>query len=55
MAGRAFLRGCLAGLPLFKRGEPAKKGLGITSGKSEKVLGKDKAFPAGAVYRGDGA
>ena len=42
MAGRAFLRGCLSGLSLFKRGQPAEKGLGVASGKSEKVLGKDK-------------
>ena len=47
VARRAFLRGCLAGLSLFKRGQPAKKGLGVTSEKLEKDLGKDKAV-AGA-------
>ena len=44
VAGRAFLRGCLFDLPLFKRGQPAKKGLCVTSGKSEKDLGKDKPY-----------
>ena len=42
VAGRVFLRGCLADLPLFKRGQPAEKSLCITSGKTEKDLGKDK-------------
>jgi len=30
-------------LPLLNRGQPAKKGLGVISGKAEKDLGKDKA------------
>ena len=29
-------------MPLFKQGQPAKKGLSVTSGKLEKDLGKDK-------------
>ena len=48
VARRAFLRGCLAGLSLFKRGQPAKKGLGVTSEKLEKDLGKDKTGGPGA-------
>ena len=47
MAGRAFLRGCLSGQPLSKRGQPAKKGLCVTSGKAEKDLGKDKTKQVG--------
>ena len=43
VAGRAFLYDCLFGLPFFKTGQPAEKGLCITSGKSEKDLGKDKS------------
>jgi hypothetical protein len=46
-AGRAFLRGCLADLPLFKRGQPAKKGFDVTSEKLEKDLGKDKPIRRG--------
>ena len=38
--------GRLFGLPLFKWGQPAKKGLGVTSGKAEKDLGKDKVAHA---------
>ena len=49
MAKRAFLRGCLLDLPLFKRGQPAKKGLCVTSGKLEKDLGKDKPATGGAL------
>jgi len=44
MAGRAFWRGWLSNLPLFKQSQPAKKGLGANLRKSEKDLGKEKAF-----------
>lgn len=50
VAGRAFLRGCLSGLSLFKRGQPVKKGLGGNPGKPEKDLGKDKLLPVGLFW-----
>ena len=50
VAGRAFLRGCLSDLALFKRGQSAKKVLYITSEKSEKVLGKDKTASVRAFW-----
>jgi len=46
MAERAFLRDCLAGLLLFEQRRPVKIGLGVTSGRSEKDLGKDKLVSA---------
>ena len=51
VAERAFLRGFLANLPLFKRGQPAKKDRGVTAEKSKEHLGKDKAARPGAFCR----
>ena len=47
VARRAFLRGCVADLPLSERGQPANKGLVATACKPKKDLGKDKKMRPG--------